>query len=159
MTIACCKYDKRYSPLAVHAPLARKMENTVIFQLEKISFLNTFCSIQRIEFGFSVLFSQSIEKFFVENFFCRPFFMSIFFVENLFCRKLFGQKFFCRQCFCQKLLSKIFLLTIFSLCFEKFCVCVDLVSSFLKTVFLIFFIILNLEPILVGGAPAYHYKP
>ncbi len=43
--------------ITVHAPLGRKMENTVIFQLEKISFLNNFCSFQRIELGFSVFCS------------------------------------------------------------------------------------------------------
>ncbi len=43
--------------ITIHAPFSRKMENTGIFQLEKISYLNNFCSTQRIELEISVFCS------------------------------------------------------------------------------------------------------
>ncbi len=73
----------------VHVPLGPKTaQNRFLWKY------HIFCSIQRIEFGFSV--------------FCSVDHSNNFYVEN-FCRKLFCGKFFCGKFFCRKIfLSKIF---------------------------------------------------
>ncbi len=73
----------------------------------------------RITFVLFNVLSSGFWRFVRENFFCRKFFCQKFFLSKIF----FCRKFFCRTFF----LSKIF-----DMCFEKFCVCVDLVYSYFK---------------------------